>query len=111
MFRALGDRRWCANALNSLGFMLRDRGAFARRRVAPEEPVSLYMRGGGDESGLGIATDCAGAAYLAGRTGGTLCVTSGWFNPACLDPAGFVAKLNPAGARADTMAALPNWMA
>jgi non-specific serine/threonine protein kinase len=47
VFRALGDRQWCANALNSLGFMLRDRGAFARGRVALEEALSLYRALGG----------------------------------------------------------------
>jgi hypothetical protein len=53
-----------------------------------------YLGGGGDELGFGIAADTAGAAYLAGRTGGTFYITPGWFNQTCLDPAGFVAKLN-----------------
>jgi hypothetical protein len=56
---------------------------------------STYIGGGGDEIGFGVAADTHGNAYLAGRTGGTFYITPGWFNQTCLDPAGYVAKLNP----------------
>ena len=56
---------------------------------------ATYLGGGGDEIGYGIAADTPGSAYVAGRTGGTFYITPGWFDPQCLDPAGFVAKLSP----------------
>jgi hypothetical protein len=58
---------------------------------------STYLGGGGDELGFGVAADRTGNAYVGGRTGGTFYITPGWFNQTCLDPAGFVAKLNPLG--------------
>jgi hypothetical protein len=54
-----------------------------------------YLGGGGDELGYGIAVDNSGNTYVAGRTGGTFYITPGWFNQTCVDPAAFVAKLNP----------------
>jgi hypothetical protein len=58
---------------------------------------STYLGGGGDDLGFGVAADNTGNAYVGGRTGGTFYITPGWFNQTCLDPAGFVAKLNPLG--------------
>jgi hypothetical protein len=56
---------------------------------------TTYVGGGGDELSFGLAVDATGNAYIAGRTGGTFYITPGWFNQTCLDPAAFVAKLNP----------------
>jgi len=65
----------------------------AKYRDSGARLYSTYLGGGGDEIGYGIAADATGSVYVAGRTGGTFHITPGFFNPTCLDPAGFVAKL------------------
>ncbi len=59
---------------------------------------SSYLGGGGDDVGIGIATDSSGNAYVAGRTLSLNFPTKNPFQPTFAGGSdGFLAKLNPAG--------------
>jgi hypothetical protein len=58
---------------------------------------STYLGGDEDETGVGIATDAAGNAYVAGMTRSTSFTGSGSTRPPGVTTDAYVAKLNPAG--------------
>ncbi len=66
--------------------------------IDPVLSYSTYLGGNSGDSGLGIAVDTAGNAYVTGYTGSPdYPVTSGSFNQSLIGFDAFVTKLNPEG--------------
>ena len=96
--RVAVDSRY-ALAGNSYGFAVgrHDRGQ--PLVIDPSLAYSSYLGGSQDDTGLGIAVDSAGAAYVTGRTSSTdFPTTAGAFDTSYNGGGdAFVTKLNPAG--------------
>jgi predicted ATPase/DNA-binding CsgD family transcriptional regulator len=102
LFRELGDKRWCANTLTSLGMALFDRREFVRARAALEECVGLSRELGGTRriaAALGNLGDVARAegnlesalSLLAESLELFAEVRDAWGSSACLESLALVA--------------------
>ena len=83
----------------SLGRSSRDAFIVKLNSTASEILYTVYLGGGGNDSGRGIAMDSGGNLYVAGLTASTdFPTTTGAFSESLSGQEGaFVAKLNPAG--------------